>query len=107
MNLYLLRHGIAVEPGTPDYEIDADRPLTSKGGERMRDIAGAMQALELSFDCILTSPYLRARQTAEIVADKLEARKKLHSTPHLAPGGDPKKLFAELNRLNPAPRALC
>ena len=75
MKLYILRHGIAVEPGTPGYETDADRPLTSEGERKMRQIAGAMEALELSFDLILSSPYLRARQTAEIVAEVLTARK--------------------------------
>ena len=39
MNLFLLRHGIAVEHGTPGYERDADRPLTPKGERRLGRIA--------------------------------------------------------------------
>jgi phosphohistidine phosphatase len=103
MNLYILRHGIAVERGTRGFENDADRPLTLKGEERVRGVAEAMEALELSFDLILSSPYLRARQTAEIVADKFKARGKLQSSEHLTPEGDAKKLLADLNRIKPAP----
>ena len=75
MDLYLLRHGIAVEPGSPGYAKDADRPLTPEGERKLGQIAEAMEALELSFDLILSSPYVRARQTAEIVAATLKARK--------------------------------
>src|SRR5207249_3311762 len=77
MTLFILRHGLAVEPGTRDYPNDADRPLTAEGRSKLRQIAQAMKKLELEFDVILSSPYTRARQTAEIVADKLGARKHL------------------------------
>ena len=71
MNLYILRHGIAVEPGTPGYEKDADRPLTPEGEHKLLQIAKAMDALDLSFDVILSSPYVRARQTADSNPKKL------------------------------------
>ena len=54
MNLYLLRHGIAAEPGVAGFEPDSERPLTAK----------AMAELDLSFDLILSSPFLRTKQTA-------------------------------------------
>jgi phosphohistidine phosphatase len=85
MNLYILRHGLAVESGTPEYAQDADRPLTSKGTRKLGRIADAMEALNLSFDLILSSPYVRARQTAEIVADALGARDKLEFLDELTP----------------------
>jgi len=103
MDLYILRHGIAVEPGTPGYASDADRPLTPEGERKLRQIADAMEALELSFDLILSSPYLRARQTAEMVAEALRARKKLELSDTLTPGGSTKKLVELLNRLDPSP----
>jgi phosphohistidine phosphatase len=103
MNLYILRHGIAVEPGTPGYEKDADRPLTPEGERKLWQIAEAMEALDLSYDLILSSPYLRARQTAEIVAEALKARKKLEFSDSLAPGGSMKRLVELLNRLQPFP----
>ncbi len=98
MELYILRHGIAVEPGTPGYERDADRPLTPEGERKLKQIARAMEALGLSFDLILSSPYLRARQTAEIVAEVLKGRKRLELSDSLTPDGNTKKLVEQLRR---------
>jgi len=106
MNLYILRHGIAVEPGSPGYAKDADRPLTPEGERKLRQVAQAMEALELSFDLILSSPYLRVRQTAESVAEGLKARKRLELTDSLTPGGSTKKLIELLNRLEPSPESV-
>jgi len=106
MDLYILRHGIAVEPGTPGYETDADRPLTPEGERKLRQIADAMRALELSFDLILSSPYLRARQTAEIVAATLGARKRLEMSDALTPSGSIKKLVELLKRREPSPESV-
>lgn len=103
MNLYILRHGIAVDPGSPDYPNDADRPLTPKGERKLQRIAEAMLALELCFDVILSSPYVRARQTAEVMAEVFHARKKLELTDSLTPGGNPRKLIELLHGLVPAP----
>ena len=101
MNLYILRHGIAVERGTRGFENDADRPLTLKGEERMKSIAHAMKAMEVTFDLVLSSPYVRARHTAEIVADEFKARNILQNSEHLACEGDPKKFVADVIRLKP------
>ena len=106
MNLYILRHGIAVEPGTPGYEKDADRPLTPEGERKLLHIAEAMEALDLTFDLILSSPYLRARQTAEIIAEALKAPKKLELSDSLVPGGSTKKLVELLTHLQPAPESV-
>ena len=103
MNLYILRHGIAVDPGSPNYPSDADRPLTPKGERKLQRITEAMQALDLSFDLILSSPYVRARQTAEIVAEACGARKKVEFTDSLVPGGSHKRLIDLLNNLKPPP----
>ena len=98
MNLYVLRHAIAVERGTPGFKDDSKRPLTGKGKKKMKQIAEGMLALELSFDVILSSPFVRARHTAEIVADVFRTRKKLEFTPHLEVGGDPKKLIGLIDQ---------
>jgi len=103
MNLYLLRHGVAVEPGTTGYELDSERPLTPKGRNRLRAVAGAMQALDLSVDLILSSPFLRARQTAEAIAKPLKLRKKLALSDDLAPAGNPRLLIQQLNQFRPEP----
>jgi phosphohistidine phosphatase len=103
MNLYLLRHGLAVDHGTPGYARDADRPLTPKGERKLARIADAMGELELSFDLILSSPYTRARQTAEIIAAALNARKKLEFSEGLTPDGSFKTLIEGINQLESRP----
>ncbi len=104
MNLFLLRHGLAVDRSKPGYKKDADRPLTPKGKQRLWRVAEAMEELELEFDAIVTSPFLRATQTAEIIAEAFELGKKLSSTEHLTPSGNPKLLLEYLNQLAPAPK---
>ncbi len=103
MNLYLLRHGLAVEPGTPGFAKDSDRPLLPKGERKLRKIAKTIGAMEISFDLILSSPYVRARQTAEIVAEVLGLRKKLELSDALTPAGSVKRLVDLINHLQPAP----
>lgn len=66
MELLLLRHGIAEEPGIR-FPVDFDRPLTAEGRTRMELEAKTISRLWLP-DMILSSPLVRARQTAEIVA---------------------------------------
>jgi phosphohistidine phosphatase len=106
MNLFILRHGIAVERDPVSFPDDSRRPLTLKGAERLRLICQAMQALELSFDRILSSPYRRASQTAEIVATALTLKKVLEHRDELIPEGDPKALVRYLNQLRPEPENL-
>jgi len=105
MNLYILRHGIAVEPGTPGYEKDSDRPLIPKGRRQLKQIAGAMKRMDLRFDLVVSSPLLRAEQTAEIITGslKLEARSRISDA--LKPDGNPITLVRQLNELNPVPEA--
>jgi phosphohistidine phosphatase len=98
MNLYLLRHAIAVERGTPGAEDDSLRELTPKGASKMRRIARGMLALDLKFDLILSSPYLRTRQTADIVADVFDARQVLRFTDNLIPGAGGERVVAEINK---------
>ncbi len=96
MELYFLRHAIAVEAGTGGTGDDSERPLTKDGAAKLRRVVRGMKALDLSFDLILTSPYLRARQTAEIVAEGMEPGEVCESSPHLTPGGDPRALIAHI-----------
>ncbi len=92
MILYLLRHAIAVERGTPGFSRDDDRPLTPKGRRKMHHIAGAMKAMGLSVDAMFSSPFLRALETAEIAAAALGMDNKVECTPLLAPDGDAAEL---------------
>jgi phosphohistidine phosphatase len=97
MNLYLLRHAIAVERGTPGMD-DSQRELTAEGAAKMTRIARGMLALDLEFDLILSSPYIRARQTADIVAEVFNARDRLRFTDNLVPMADGEQAVLEINK---------
>ncbi|MBW4474538.1 MAG: phosphohistidine phosphatase SixA [Stenomitos rutilans HA7619-LM2] len=84
VELYLIRHGLAGEHGS--YANDAERPLTEEGKQKMQQIAQRLHGLELRFALILTSPLVRARQTAELLR-KATLADSLQETPDLAPGG--------------------
>jgi phosphohistidine phosphatase len=93
MDLYVLRHAIAVPREDESVSRDSARPLTERGRAKLRRVTRGMRALGLSFDLVLTSPYRRARETADIVAAAMGAKKTLEPTPHLAPDGDPRELI--------------
>lgn len=97
MNLYILRHAIAEERDHTQWPDDSQRPLTAKGKKRMLRAAAGMLSLDLSFDVIYTSPFVRARQTAEIVAEVFNAGKKLRETDTLAADGEPEQLIDLIN----------
>jgi phosphohistidine phosphatase len=97
MRLSLLRHGIAVERGSSGDEDDGERSLTAKGERRLRRSAEGMLALGLTYDLILSSSYLRARQTADIVAQILKAAVGVHVSDALTPAGRPRQLIESLH----------
>ena len=85
MELYLIRHGIATERGINTK--DEERTLTDLGRQRTRKVAQRLYQLGLRFDWILTSPLVRARQTAEILrASGLSSQ--VEESTYLAPGGN-------------------
>ena len=89
MRLYFLRHGIADWPDW-DPARDHERPLTKDGVKKMKEQARALADLGVKLDAILSSPYTRAYQTADIVAGKLGLEVK--AEPLLAPGFNSDKL---------------
>ena len=101
--LYLIRHGVAEERGDawPD---DAKRPLTDDGTSRMRKAARGLSRLGVVFDIVLTSPLVRARQTAEIVAGGLAPRPSLVNIDALAPDSGYAALITELEKHARKPR---
>ena len=104
MDLFLLRHGPAVERGTPGFENDGTRPLTPKGRRQSHKIAKAMRAMGLEFELVWSSPLVRARQTADIVAAGLELKDRCFLAEELSPGGNAGKLIQKIGRLKPAPK---
>jgi phosphohistidine phosphatase len=103
VNLHILRHGVAVERGSPKFENDSERPLTREGEKQLRKTSRSLKEMKLDFDLILSSPLLRAKQTAEIVAKNLKLKKRLKFSDELKPDGSVKNLFRQLNELKPAP----
>ena len=85
MQLYLIRHGIAAEASAGAN--DADRPLTEQGQQRTRAVAQRLAGTGLACDRILTSPLVRARQTAEIL-QAAELSDRVEPCQPLAPGGE-------------------
>ena len=97
MNLYLMRHGIAVPQDDPSVANDSERPLSQKGIKRMHKAAKGVRRLNIPFDALLTSPLLRARQT-EIVASALAIEDRLEEISGLAPESTIELLMFGLTR---------
>lgn len=105
MNIYLLRHGIALEREDWNKD-DSLRPLTPGGEEQLRKVSKALKKMGLEFDLILSSPFERAKKTAEIVADKLKLKKRLKFSEELKSGGDPSRLINQIAALASPPENL-
>lgn len=106
ITLYILRHGIAVERGAAGFTQDSERPLTAEGKQKLRRIIKAMRDMELEFDLILTSPYLRARQTAEMVAGAFRLRNKLQLCPPLVAEAEAEEVVDYLKAMQPMPESV-
>lgn len=97
LQLYLIRHGVAAERG-PEYPDDAKRPLTSQGMAALKREAKALNELDVSFDVIITSPLVRTRQTAEILAEELADTPPVTTSNSLTPEGTPDDVMHELEK---------
>src|SRR5688572_9911273 len=95
MDLYILRHAKAEERSSR-YRNDSLRPLTKEGIKRQQLASKGMRAMKLKFDLILSSPFTRAKQTAEIVAEVMTTKQPRY-TKHLASGADSRQLIEEIN----------
>lgn len=93
--LYLIRHGVAEERGDawPD---DKKRPLTEAGTSRMRKSMRGLVQAGIAFDVVLTSPLVRARQTADAVAAAFDPRPPIVVVESLAPGAAYGAVLAEI-----------
>jgi phosphohistidine phosphatase len=94
--LYMMRHGIAVARGTTGFSEDSKRPLTSDGQKKMAEIAKGLDRTGLKLDWIVTSPLVRAAETADIVAKSLSTRPPVDVCDALRPAGSPEDLVAFL-----------
>ena len=103
MQIYLLRHGIAENdaPGRPDSE----RALTPEGRDKLRRVLQRARDAGVSPSLILSSPYRRALETAEVAAAVLGYEGKIGKTATLTPGASPYDTWAEI-RARPDERAV-
>ncbi|MBI5765410.1 MAG: phosphohistidine phosphatase SixA [Planctomycetes bacterium] len=87
MRVYLIRHAIAIERESVDLFSDAARELTPDGIDKFRRCARALRSLGTVVDEVWTSPLVRARQTAEILAENLAPPPPVHVVKGLEPNG--------------------
>jgi len=100
MHLYLVRHGIAMDREDPNCPPDTERPLTPKGMKKTHAAALGLRALKIKPDAVLTSPWLRAVQTAEIFSEVMGfSSKKIIRLDALKGTGTPAELFRELAKI--------
>jgi len=97
MQIYVVRHGVAIDREDPRCPPDPERYLTEEGVEKTARVAAGVAALHVTPDLFLSSPYVRAMQTAEIFAAALDyAKQKIRQSDFLLPGAEPTLLFREL-----------
>jgi phosphohistidine phosphatase len=94
MEIYLLRHGIAEDaaPGKPDSE----RALTAPGRQKLRRVLARAKEAKVQPDLILSSPYRRALETAEVAVESLGYRGEVVRTQTLVPNADPHDTWEEI-----------
>ncbi len=102
MKIYLVRHGIATERLGGGVVNDSQRPLTDEGRAEARQVAQGLKKLGVRPEHFLSSPLVRACQTAEIFADVLGSNAEIKLTDALAPGGTAGNLFKFVKHLPPA-----
>jgi phosphohistidine phosphatase len=94
MQLYILRHGIA-EDGKPGGN-DADRALTTEGKKKLREILQVAKKAGVSPTLIISSPYRRAIESAQVAVEVLGYKDKVLETNALIPTSDPKPVWEEI-----------
>ena len=96
MEIYLLRHGIA--ENTPPGKTDADRNLTGEGRTKLREVLERARRAVGTPSLILSSPLVRAVQTAEIAAEILGYREAIEQTDALLPYSSPQAVWRAIRR---------
>src|SRR5262245_43734150 len=96
MDIYIVRHGIA-EEGSRGMS-DEKRALTSEGRKKMKEAAGGFAKLGLGVERVFSSPLVRARQTAEILAAPLQ--RAVEEMSELSPGYGPSDVLRALQHFS-------
>ncbi len=98
MDCILFRHGIAMDPSEWDGP-EPERPLTAKGQEKTKKAVAGLLALDVVPTHLLTSPFVRARDTAKLIREGLPQRIELQERDELLPDARPDKLIQLLDSL--------
>ena len=98
MHCILIRHGIAIEPGEWEGS-EENRPLTEKGKTRVRQVARGLTRVAMKPTHLLTSPYVRAYDTARLLRTVLCPSVKVEVREELAVGANPEQLITLLRTL--------
>jgi phosphohistidine phosphatase len=100
MLLYLVRHGIAIDRTDPKAPAEAERQLTAKGVQKTRSAALGFAELGAKPEVFISSPYVRAVQTAEIFAEALGySPSKIRMSDALKPAANPAEILKEIERI--------
>ena len=94
MEIYILRHGLAQEANGGMR--DADRPLTPEGTKKLLPVLRRARAIDVQPPVILTSPYRRARETAQVAVEALRGEPKLVESRALIPDSSPELVWDEI-----------
>jgi len=108
MQLYIVRHGIAIDREDPKSPAEAERYLTEEGIAKTKQVAKGIAAVGVHVDLMVSSPYLRAMQTAAIFASALDyPEQKIRQSESLLPGAEPVAFLRELAREKNASSVFC
>jgi phosphohistidine phosphatase len=108
MQLYIVRHGIAIDREDPKSPADPERFLTEEGIDKTKEVAKGVARLGISPDLLISSPYVRAMQTAEIFAAALDyPKQKIRHTDALLPGSEATLFYKELAKDKQSSTVFC
>ena len=108
MLLYIVRHGIAIDREDPKCPSDPERYLTPEGLKKTREVAKKTAKLTGPPNSVISSPYVRAMQTAEIFADESSISKsRIEKSESLLPGAEPAAFFRELSHKKSVESVMC
>jgi phosphohistidine phosphatase len=96
-DLYLVRHAIAAQR-SDEWPDDSKRPLTQAGINRFKEAVEGLGWLGVDIDEVFTSPLVRAKQTATLLANGLGNKTSVKTLDALAPGHSPQQVMNELSR---------
>ena len=105
MNIYILRHAIAVQRGEKEYPND-DRPLTKEGIYKMKEAAQGMRKIVRRADIILSSPLIRAHDTARITAKALKYKHQILLRKELLPEASVAEILTYLKKFKETSRVM-